>query len=89
MRRIAVDKWGSTYRSPFRVCLWLSASMQLSEFCFAEICLGTEKMLFEFIEAFASSKKSPERLFPLLESYETLNNLQPTYDEIFAGTQPA
>lgn len=59
--------------------------VQLSEFCFAEICLGTEKLLFEFIEAFASSKKSPERLFPLLESYETLNNVQPTYDEIFAG----
>lgn len=71
-----------------RICERVFNNAELSEYCFAEISSSSEKLLFEFIEAFASSKKSPERLFPLLESYETLLELQPTFNDVFAGQGP-
>jgi hypothetical protein len=47
------------------------------EKCFADVTDTSVHMLLSFGEAIAKSKKSPEKLFVLLDMYETLHDLQP------------
>ncbi|CAK9270883.1 unnamed protein product [Sphagnum jensenii] len=58
------------------------------EKCFADVTDTSVHMLLSFGEAIAKSKKSPEKLFVLLDMYETLHDLQPEIENVFSG-EPA
>lgn len=45
--------------------------------CFAEVTMSSVIMLLSFGEAIAKSKRSPEKLFVLLDMYETMRELLP------------
>lgn len=47
------------------------------EKCFADVTDSSVHMLLSFGEAIARSKKTPEKLFVLLDMYETMRDLQP------------
>ncbi|XP_002531610.2 exocyst complex component EXO70H1 [Ricinus communis] len=60
-----------------------SASETLRESCFSEITKEGAINLFRFPELIVKSKKSPERIFPLMELHEALSNLWPEIELIF------
>lgn len=49
----------------------------LKEQCFAEVTENSVAVLLSFGEAIAKSKRSPEKLFVLLDMYEIMRELQP------------
>ncbi|KAL9323419.1 hypothetical protein ACSQ67_008276 [Phaseolus vulgaris] len=51
--------------------------------CFAEVTAGSVAMLLSFGEAIAKSKRSPEKLFVLLDMYEIMRELQPEVEMLF------
>ncbi|KAK8951324.1 hypothetical protein KSP39_PZI003117 [Platanthera zijinensis] len=53
--------------------------------CFAEVTADSVLMLFSFGEAIAKSKRSPQKLFGLLDMYEIMHQLQPEVELIFEG----
>ncbi|KAF9674802.1 hypothetical protein SADUNF_Sadunf10G0164900 [Salix dunnii] len=59
-----------------------SASRTIRESCFSEITKGG-LYLFRFPELVAKCKKLPERIFPLMELYEALSDIQPDVELIF------
>ena len=48
----------------------------LSDQCFAEVTTSSVSVLLSFGEAIARSKRSPEKLFMLLDMYEIMRELQ-------------
>ncbi|XP_043692202.1 exocyst complex component EXO70A1-like [Telopea speciosissima] len=57
----------------------------LKDQCFAEVTGTSVAMLLSFGEAIAKSKRSPEKLFVLLDMYEIMRELQPEMETIFNG----
>ncbi|MCO5563532.1 hypothetical protein L7F22_017176 [Adiantum nelumboides] len=55
------------------------------ETCFAEVTSNSVTMLLSFGEGIAKSKRSPEKLFVLLDMYETMRELFPEVEAIFRG----
>ncbi|XP_020265076.1 exocyst complex component EXO70A1-like [Asparagus officinalis] len=53
--------------------------------CFAEVTTNSVLMLLSFGEAIAKSKRSPEKLFVLLDMFEIMCELQPEIEAIFEG----
>nr|KYP40446.1 Exocyst complex component 7 [Cajanus cajan] len=51
--------------------------------CFAEVTASSVAMLLSFGEAIAKSKRSPEKLFVLLDMYEIMRELQPEIEILF------
>ncbi|CAL0321520.1 unnamed protein product [Lupinus luteus] len=51
--------------------------------CFAEVTASSVAMLLSFGEAIAKSKRSPEKLFVLLDMYEIMRELQPEIETLF------
>ncbi|RDY06674.1 Exocyst complex component EXO70A1, partial [Mucuna pruriens] len=51
--------------------------------CFAEVTIDSVAMLLSFGEAIAKSKRSPEKLFVLLDMYEIMRELQPEIEKLF------
>lgn len=49
----------------------------LRDQCFAEVTGNSVIMLLSFGDAIAKSKRSPEKLFVLLDMYEIMRELQP------------
>lgn len=60
--------------------------LPLTETCFNDIAKGTMMHLLSFGEAIAISRRSPEKLFKVLDMYEALRDLLPELDSIFCGT---
>eukprot|EP00252_Welwitschia_mirabilis_P027353 TRINITY_DN9366_c0_g1_i2.p1 TRINITY_DN9366_c0_g1~~TRINITY_DN9366_c0_g1_i2.p1 ORF type:complete len:634 (+),score=146.74 TRINITY_DN9366_c0_g1_i2:262-2163(+) len=56
------------------------------EACFGEVAKGTLIQMLSFAEAVAISNRAPEKLFKILDMYETLWALIPKINEIFTGT---
>ncbi|GBG92348.1 hypothetical protein CBR_g55229 [Chara braunii] len=52
---------------------------------FRDVTEPSMSMLLSFGEAICKSKKTPEKLFLLLDIYETLRDLMPEIDNIFSG----
>ncbi|KAJ6767947.1 EXOCYST COMPLEX PROTEIN EXO70 [Salix koriyanagi] len=65
-----------------------SASQTIKESCFSEISEGARN-LFKFPVLVAKCKKLPERIFPLMELYEALSDLQPEVEFIFNSESTA
>ncbi|KAJ6820211.1 exocyst complex component EXO70A1-like isoform X1 [Iris pallida] len=57
----------------------------LKDHSFAEVTANSVLMLLSFGEAIAKSKRSPEKLFVLLDMYEIMHELQPEIEIIFEG----
>ncbi|XP_058109068.1 exocyst complex component EXO70A1-like isoform X1 [Magnolia sinica] len=57
----------------------------LNDQCFAEVTTNSVAMLLSFGEAIAKSKRSPEKLFVLLDMYEIMRELQPEIESVFKG----
>ncbi|KAG8043976.1 hypothetical protein GUJ93_ZPchr0458g22323 [Zizania palustris] len=60
-------------------------SKSLRDKCFAAITKNSLATLLSFGEAIAMSKRSPEKLFVLLDMYEIMCELQADIDTIFVG----
>ncbi|KAF7811495.1 exocyst complex component EXO70A1-like [Senna tora] len=57
----------------------------LSDQCFAEVTKNSVSMLLSFGEAIARSKRSPEKLFVLLDMYEIMQELRSEIETLFKG----
>nr|GLL24675.1 exocyst complex component EXO70A1-like isoform X1 [Ipomoea trifida] len=57
----------------------------LREQCFAEVTAKSAAVLLSIGEAIAKSKRSPEKLFVLLDMYEIMTELHPQIDIIFGS----
>ncbi|XP_010246859.1 PREDICTED: exocyst complex component EXO70A1-like isoform X2 [Nelumbo nucifera] len=57
----------------------------LRDNCFAEATANSVSILLSFGEAIAKSKRSPEKLFVLLDMYEIMRELQSEIETIFEG----
>ncbi|KAK0591383.1 hypothetical protein LWI29_000861 [Acer saccharum] len=55
----------------------------IRESCFGDVTKGGAMNLFRFPELISKSKKSPERIFRLMELYEALSELWPEIKSIF------
>ncbi|XP_040992759.1 exocyst complex component EXO70H1-like [Juglans microcarpa x Juglans regia] len=61
-----------------------SASESIRESCFADISRESAMSLFEFPEIVAKSKKSPEKMFRMLDMYEAISDSWPEIESIFS-----
>ncbi|KAK4774363.1 hypothetical protein SAY86_009298 [Trapa natans] len=57
----------------------------LGDQCFAEATTGSVSMLLSFGDAIAKSKRSPEKLFVLLDMYEIMRELHSEIGSLFKG----
>ncbi|KAI3706056.1 hypothetical protein L1987_76309 [Smallanthus sonchifolius] len=57
----------------------------LKDQCFAEVTKGSVAMLLSFGDAIAKSKRSPEKLFVLLDMYEIMRELHSEIETLFSG----
>ncbi|KVH90636.1 hypothetical protein Ccrd_007396 [Cynara cardunculus var. scolymus] len=57
--------------------------------CFVEATASSVSLLLSFGEAIAKSKRSPEKLFVLLDMYEIMKEVQPEFNSIFASISGA
>ncbi|KAF5751323.1 Exocyst subunit exo70 family protein B1 [Tripterygium wilfordii] len=64
-----------------RVFFGLSSAADLS---FMEVCRGSTIQLLNFADAVAIGSRSPERLFKVLDVFETLRDLMPEFESLFS-----
>ncbi|XVE58956.1 hypothetical protein DITRI_Ditri05aG0004800 [Diplodiscus trichospermus] len=64
-----------------RVFFGFSSAADLS---FMEVCRGSAIQLLNFADAVAIGSRSPERLFKVLDVFETLRDLMPEFDSVFS-----
>ncbi|KAI9196996.1 hypothetical protein LWI28_028867 [Acer negundo] len=64
-----------------RVFFGLSSAADLS---FMEVCRGSSIQLLNFADAIAIGSRSPERLFKVLDVFETLRDLMPEFELVFS-----
>ncbi|GAB2277745.1 hypothetical protein Dimus_012448 [Dionaea muscipula] len=57
----------------------------LRDQCFSEVTVGSVELLLSFGDAIASSKRSPEKLFVLLDMYEIMRELHSEIETLFGG----
>ncbi|RAL51741.1 hypothetical protein DM860_010459 [Cuscuta australis] len=57
----------------------------LGDQCFAEVTTNGVSVLLSFGEAISKSKRSPEKLFVLLDMYEIMREVQPELDILFGN----
>eukprot|EP00850_Spirogloea_muscicola_P004608 SM000020S05958 [mRNA] locus=s20:82341:85897:- [translate_table: standard] len=58
---------------------------QYGEVCFAEVAKSGMRALLGFSEAVATGKRSPEKLFRILEMCEVVRDLLPAVESVFRG----
>eukprot|EP00249_Psilotum_nudum_P024183 c29114_g1_i3 orf=321-2291(+) len=77
---------GVLFPSEKQLCDQVFTDLPLvSEYCFAELARGAMMQLLNFGEAIAISRRSPEKLFKILDMYETLRDLIDKINSIFCG----
>lgn len=64
-----------------RVFFGLASAADLS---FMEVCRGSTIQLLNFADAVAIGSRSPERLFKILDVFETLRDLMPEFESVFS-----
>ncbi|XWS53392.1 hypothetical protein CRYUN_Cryun11dG0153600 [Craigia yunnanensis] len=55
-----------------------------ADLSFMEVCRGSTIQLLNFADAIAIGSRSPERLFKVLDVFETLRDLMPEFDSVFS-----
>ncbi|KAM7463780.1 hypothetical protein LguiA_031901 [Lonicera macranthoides] len=69
-----------------KVCDQMFEGMDsLRDQCFAEVTAGSVSVLLSFGDAIAKSKRSPEKLFVLLDMYEIMRELHSEIETLFKG----
>lgn len=56
--------------------------------CFVKIADKIMAVFFRFGEGVARSNKEPQKLFKLLEMFESLENMKVEFAQVFEGTRP-
>lgn len=69
----------------YLLCLQVFAP-PLADICFNDFAKAEMMQLLSFGEAIAISRRSPEKLFKVLDMYDTLRELIPELEIIFSGT---
>ncbi|KAB2607193.1 exocyst complex component EXO70B1-like [Pyrus ussuriensis x Pyrus communis] len=64
-----------------RIFYGLSSAADLS---FMEVCRGSTIQILNFADAVAIGSRSPERLFKILDVFETLRDLMPEFESVFS-----
>lgn len=64
-----------------RVFYGLSSAADLS---FMEVCRGSTIQILNFADAVAIGSRSPERLFKILDVFESLRDLMPEFESVFS-----
>ncbi|XP_050367652.1 exocyst complex component EXO70B1 [Argentina anserina] len=64
-----------------RVFYGLSAA----DLAFMEVCRGSTIQILNFTDAVAIGSRSPERLFKVLDVFETMRDLMPEFDALFSN----
>ena len=92
---VKIKKWNQSmkvslralFASEKRLCddVFAGAPEKVSTSCFNDLGKGPMMQLLSFGEAVAISRRSPEKLFKILDMYETLRDLLPDIEEIFCG----
>ncbi|XP_073526253.1 uncharacterized protein [Phyllobates terribilis] len=59
----------------------------ISTLCFAEVVSNSIEIMFNFGDTISKCKRSPEKLFVLLDMYETMRELLPEIESTFSDTQ--
>ncbi|XP_077213592.1 exocyst subunit exo70 family protein B1 [Tasmannia lanceolata] len=89
-----IDRWIRTanvalrilFPSERRLCdrIFSGISPSVSDLCFMEVCRGTAIQLLTFVEAVSIGSRSPERLFRVLDLFETMRDLMPEFESVFS-----
>lgn len=91
---IEISKWMQAlkvsvnvfFSSERKLCERIFADLpSVSETCFGELAKGTIFELLSFGEAVAISRRAPEKLFKILDMYETLRDRIPEINCVFSG----
>ncbi|KAL0914809.1 hypothetical protein M5K25_015192 [Dendrobium thyrsiflorum] len=73
------------FPSERRLCLRIfSGSSAIADLSFAEACRGPAIQLLRFADAIASAKRSPEKLFRMIDMYEAFREIVPEVDALFS-----
>lgn len=67
-----------------RVFSGLSSSSAAADLSFMEVCRGSAIQLLNFADAIAIGSRSPERLFKVLDVFETMRDLIPEFESLFS-----
>uniref|UniRef100_A0A0C9QT19 Exocyst subunit Exo70 family protein n=1 Tax=Wollemia nobilis TaxID=56998 RepID=A0A0C9QT19_9CONI len=87
-----IKKWIQAFKVAVRVLIAREKDLcnqifedndSAKEFCFSETCRSPMMRLLGFSEAVAISRRSPEKLFRILDIYETLSDLIPDINYLF------
>lgn len=88
-----IKKWNQAIKiavqvllgSEKRLCVQIFEQLgSIQDTCFVETAKGAIMQLLNFAEAIAISRRSPERLFRILDMYESLSDLLPAIKSIFS-----
>lgn len=88
-----IKKWNQAVKiavqvllgSEKRLCVQIFEQLgSIQDTCFVETAKGAIMQLLNFAEAIAISRRSPERLFRILDMYESLSDLLPAIKSIFS-----
>ncbi|GMG98204.1 hypothetical protein Nepgr_000044 [Nepenthes gracilis] len=72
------------FPSERRLCDRVFFGFSAADRSFMEVCRGSTIQLLNFADAIAISSRSPERLFRVLDLYETLKDLIPEFELLFS-----
>lgn len=90
---VKIKKWNQAIKiavqvllaSEKRLCVQIFEQLgYIQDTCFVETAKGAIMQLLNFVEAIAISRRSPERLFRILDMYESLSDLLPAIKSIFS-----
>ncbi|KAL3745882.1 hypothetical protein ACJRO7_014907 [Eucalyptus globulus] len=56
----------------------------VADLCFMEVCRGCVIQLLNFADAVAIGSRAPERLFKVLDVFETMRDLMPEFESLFS-----
>lgn len=78
---------GVLFHSERQLCerVFNKASTSLSNSCFVDFARAPMTHLLNFGESIAIGRRSPEKLFKILDMYEALRDLLPSIEYLFAG----
>ncbi|XP_020593062.1 exocyst complex component EXO70B1-like [Phalaenopsis equestris] len=73
------------FPSERRLCRRIfSGSPAVADLSFAEVCRGPVIQLLRFADAISSGKRSPEKLFRVIDMYEAFRDIVPELDALFS-----
>ncbi|EPS72279.1 hypothetical protein M569_02478, partial [Genlisea aurea] len=88
-----IDKWMKSINVALRILFpserrlcdrVFMGSPSAADLSFMEVCRGSAIQLLHFADAVAILSRAPDRLFKVLDVYETLRNLMPEFELVFS-----